>query len=63
MGGLCQISHAFAEVARAEGAEIHTSSPVARVLLDGRRACGIELADGEKSTVMMSLSTPTSAMP
>jgi phytoene desaturase len=48
MGGLCRISHAFAEVARAEGAEIHTSSPVARVLLDGRRACGVELASGEK---------------
>ena len=48
MGGLCRISHAFAEVARAEGAEIHTSAPVARVLLDGRRACGVELADGEK---------------
>src|ERR1700761_265430 len=48
MGGLCRISHAFATVAREEGAEIHTSSPVARVLLDGRRACGVELASGEK---------------
>jgi phytoene desaturase len=48
MGGLCRISDAFAQVAREEGAEIHTSSPVSRVLLDGRRACGIELAGGEK---------------
>jgi phytoene desaturase len=48
MGGLSRISQAFAEVARAEGAEIHTSSPVGRVLLDGRRACGIELVSGEK---------------
>ena len=48
MGGLCRISEAFAEVAREEGAEIHTSTPVARVLLDGRRACGIELTSGEK---------------
>lgn len=48
MGGLCRISDSFAEVARAEGAEIHTSSPVRRVLLDGRRACGVELATGEK---------------
>ena len=48
MGGLCRISQAFAEVAREEGAEIHTSAPVARVLLNGRRACGIELASGEK---------------
>lgn len=48
MGGLCRISDAFAAVAREEGAEIHTSAPVKRVLLDGRRACGIELATGEK---------------
>lgn len=48
MGGLCRIGDAFAQVAREEGAEIHTSSPVARVLLDGRRACGVELASGEK---------------
>ena len=33
---------------REEDAEIHTSTPVARVLLDGRRACGVELASGEK---------------
>lgn len=48
MGGLWRISHAFAEVAMEEGAEIHTSTPVARVLLDGRRACGVELVSGEK---------------
>jgi len=48
MGGLCRISDAFAQVAREEGAEIHTSSPVRRVLLEGRRTCGVELMDGEK---------------
>jgi phytoene desaturase len=48
MGGLCRISQAFANVAREEGAEIHTSSPISRVLLDGHRACGVELASGEK---------------
>src|ERR1700760_195182 len=48
MGGLCRISHAFAEVAREEGAEIHTSTPVARILHEGRRACGVELASGDK---------------
>jgi phytoene desaturase len=45
MGGLCRISQAFADVAREEGAEIHTSTPVARVLLDGRRARGVERKD------------------
>jgi phytoene desaturase len=48
MGGLCRIGDALAKVAREEGAEIRTSSPVARVLLDGRKACGVELSDGEK---------------
>ena len=48
MGGLCRIGHAFAEVARSDGAEIHTGTPVRRVLLDGRRACGVELETGEK---------------
>src|SRR5664279_2563682 len=48
MGGLSRISEAFANVAREEGAEIYTSTPVKRVLLDGRRACGLELENGEK---------------
>lgn len=48
MGGLCRISDAFAQVAGEEGAEIHTSTPVSRVLLDGRRARGVELMNGEK---------------
>jgi phytoene desaturase len=48
MGGLSRIGHALAEVSREEGAEIHTSAPVARVLLDGRRAIGVELESGER---------------
>jgi len=48
MGGLCRIGDALARVAREEGAEIRTSSPVRRVLLDGRKACGVELESGEK---------------
>ena len=47
-GGLCRISDAFARVAREEGAQIHTSAPVRRVLTKGRRAVGIELESGEK---------------
>ena len=48
MGGLSRIGHALAEVSREEDAEIHTSAPVTRVLVDGRRAIGVELANGEK---------------
>ncbi len=47
-GGLCRISEAFAKVAAEGGAEIHTSSPVRRVLTKGRKACGVELESGEK---------------
>jgi 4,4'-diapophytoene desaturase len=48
MGGLCQIGHALAQVAKEEGAEIHTSTPVSRVLTSGRRVSGIELETGER---------------
>ena len=47
-GGLCQISHAMAQVAREYGAAIHTSQPVRRILTKGRRAVGVELGTGEK---------------
>ena len=47
MGGLCRISHALAQVAQEQGAVIHTSSPVSRVLLKDGKACGVELATGE----------------
>jgi phytoene desaturase len=49
-GGLCRISEALAKVAVEEGAEIHTDTPVRRVLLNGRKACGVELENGEKIT-------------
>jgi phytoene desaturase len=48
MGGLCQIPRAFAKVACEEGAEIHTSCAVKRVLLKDGAACGVELEDGDK---------------
>lgn len=47
-GGLSRISHAMADVAREFGAAIHTSTPVRRVLIKGRRAVGVELGSGEK---------------
>ena len=47
-GGLCRISEAFAKVAREEGALIHTSAPVKRVTVKGRKACGVELESGER---------------
>jgi phytoene desaturase len=48
IGGLCRISDALAKVAREEGASIHTSAPVKRVLVKNGKACGVELVSGEK---------------
>lgn len=47
-GGLSVISQTMAEVARRNGARIHLGRPVKSLLLDGREAKGVELADGEK---------------
>jgi len=48
MGGLCRISEALARVAREEGAVIHTSSPVKRIIVKDGKACGLELESGDK---------------
>ncbi|MDH5409926.1 MAG: NAD(P)/FAD-dependent oxidoreductase [Alphaproteobacteria bacterium] len=46
-GGMGAVAEALANAARSYGAEIRTGSPVRRVLVDGDRACGIELEGGE----------------
>ena len=48
IGGLCRMPQSFAQVAREEGAEIHTSCAVKRVLLENGKARGVELENGEK---------------
>lgn len=47
-GGLCRIPEAFAKVAMEDGAEVHTSSPVKRVLVERGASCGVELESGER---------------
>jgi phytoene dehydrogenase-like protein len=44
MGALCD---ALAKAARAAGAAVRTDAPVVRILVEGDRACGVELATGE----------------
>jgi phytoene dehydrogenase-like protein len=44
MGALCD---ALAKAARAAGAEIRTQAPVARILIEADRACGVILESGE----------------
>lgn len=48
IGGLSRISEVMADLARAHGARIHLSTPVKQLLLDGRVAKGVVLADGTK---------------
>jgi len=45
-GGMGGISEALAAAARTHGAEIRTSSPVARILTQNARATGVALVDG-----------------
>ena len=48
IGGMGAITQAMAASARARGAVIRTNAPVARLIVEGNRALGVELADGEK---------------
>ncbi len=47
IGGMGAVTQAMAECARARGAEIRTEANVARVLVEGGRAAGVELQSGE----------------
>ncbi|MCP4426566.1 MAG: NAD(P)/FAD-dependent oxidoreductase [Chloroflexi bacterium] len=46
VGGMGKLAEALASAAQKNGAEIRTSSPVARILLEDGRAVGVALADG-----------------
>ena len=46
-GGIGQLSEALAQVAREAGAEIRTAAVVDHILLDGDRARGVALVEGE----------------
>lgn len=46
-GGMGALSEALAASARSYGASIRTNAPVRRVVIEGGRATGVELADGE----------------
>lgn len=47
-GGMGAVSDALAAAARKHGVQIRTSSPVARITMEGDRAIGVELANGEQ---------------
>jgi phytoene dehydrogenase-like protein len=59
-GGMGAVSNAIASAARKYGADIRTSSPVKRILMDFDHACGVELENGEqlKATAVVSSADP-----
>ncbi len=48
IGGMGAITQAMAQACAALGVEIMTDAPVRRVLVDGGKAAGVELADGRR---------------
>ena len=48
VGGMGAITKVMAEAAREAGAEIRLESPVARVLVNGKRVAGVKLAGGQE---------------
>lgn len=63
MGGMGAVAEALAAAARHAGAEICTGTPVARVLVQGDRVCGVRLANGQEvlaTTVISSADPKTS---
>lgn len=47
MGGMGAVAKAFADAATAAGVQLRTNAKVKRVLVEGDRAVGVELEDGE----------------
>jgi 1-hydroxycarotenoid 3,4-desaturase len=47
-GGMGRLAAALAGIARARGATVRCGAHVARLLVQGGRACGVALADGER---------------
>jgi phytoene dehydrogenase-like protein len=58
-GGMAALAEALSAAAQAAGAEIRTSSPVARLLLSGDAVSGVALASGEEIPARLVLSSLT----
>jgi phytoene dehydrogenase-like protein len=56
LGGMGAITQAMASAAAEFGAEIRTAAPVARIVVRGGRACGVELEDGTRLEARVVLS-------
>jgi phytoene desaturase len=47
-GGIYRIVEDLVQIAEEKGAEIHTDAPVAEILIENGRACGVRLESGEE---------------
>jgi phytoene dehydrogenase-like protein len=56
-GGMGGVSAAIEAAARSHGAEVRTSAPVARILVENGRAAGVVLANGEELRARVIVST------
>jgi len=56
-GGMGAVSSAIESAAREHGAEIRVNAPVARVLIEGRKAVGVVLANGDEIRAKVVVST------
>lgn len=56
-GGFTEVIAAIARVARSAGAELRTSAPVERIIVEGGRARGIRLEDGTEHRADLVVST------
>jgi phytoene dehydrogenase-like protein len=63
-GGMGRLTAAMAEAARAAGAEIRTGAPVGEIIVEGGRATGVALADGEeiRSDLILSNADPKTTL-
>jgi phytoene desaturase len=48
IGGLYQVSRSLVEIAEKQGTRFMYNAPVTRIILDGTRATGVELGDGQQ---------------
>lgn len=63
-GGMGAVAGAIFQSAIAAGAEVRTSAPVERILIEGERAVGVRLADGEeiRARIVVSAANPRTTL-
>jgi phytoene desaturase len=61
LGGVHTIAQGMAKLIGRQGGQLRLNAPVAEILLDGKRACGVALASGERIAASVVVSNADSA--